>query len=544
MTISKPKQCLCCVLLAAGFILSSPTVNAQIFTPNYPDTCTMQSTTDGASLEWYMTDFGTQVSIYGKAAMTRPGRYKAYPVVVIINGNDVDHSEYIPLANHLVLNQYVVIQINRKGTNVSNDLQLNDILDVMADLYSEYRIHSSSPVAFVGHSVGGGVAMKLSRMVEEQNRPFNVQAVSTLAPNPKVFIQEGNKLTAFDTPAYLGLYGSQDGDMTGMTFSQDAFTAYDHVGNERSTADAFYPNQEGELFKSMIYIHGADHMGLIGSDSVEGNGGVNYPFIATEDQFCITKAYLTAFLHWRLQNKILYKSYLTPPYVYTQSVQNITSELPDYMGYVAATNPAGSPLRMFFQTSPVQRMNIQNFESTWINSYEVYENFGWLFKTNQLFAFLLQDDQYNTSPFYIRNVTKKLLVAWENINSWQHLGFNLSGQYQDASDFTHVSVRTAQVWNDSFPEYVNPPGEYQEAYMVLVDNQGKQAFAKLDYWGDIPFNDVRSTGSSAHTGMNTISIPLSAFNQLNKSAITKVGIVFKPNTSGMILLDNLEWVKY
>jgi len=534
------------LVLLAGILMNqqSATASPTDIIPFYPDTCTRQTTTDGSVLAWYYSDYGTEVRIYGKAAMARPGRYKRLPVVVIINGNAIAASEYNPLSDHLVKNEYVVIAINRRNTNDASDPQLNDILDQMEELFFDYRIDSTSPVALVGHSVGGGVAMKLSQMINQQNRPFNLQAVSTLAPNPAVFIGENNRLTAEDTPAYLGLYGSQDGDMTGMGVGQDAFTAYDHVGNEWTTSDPAFPNPDGELFKSMIFIHGADHMGLIGSDLSEGNGSINEQFVSTDDQFCITKAYLTAFLNWRVQEKLFYKSYLTPPYVYTQSVQNITTESADYMGNVATTNPAGSPLRMFFQTSPVNRQALQNFEYTWINDFEVYLNFGWMFKTNDLNAYLLQEDEFKTAPFYIRNVTRKLMVAWESMNSWQHLGFNVFGKGRKASDHTHLSIRMGQVWNQDYPEFVNPPGAYQEAYVVLVDGQGQQAFTLLDYWGDIPFSDVRYSGSSGHSVMSTISVPLYAFNDINKDDIRMVAIIFKPNTSGLMMVDNLEWVTY
>jgi pimeloyl-ACP methyl ester carboxylesterase len=517
---------------------------------NVPDTCQLESFPYSTLLYSKITDYQTKVKVYGPPELSRPSEVlREQPVAVIVNGNKMQGDRYLQLVNHLANNRYMVILITRKQTKMADQEQRTDILNAMNAVYGHFQIHPSSPLGLIGHSMGGGVVMELSKQITDQSYlyPFSVRAVVTIAPNSKLVYESGQRVTAYDTPAYLGIYGSQDMDMKGTNSSYVAYEAYDFVGNEISTMNPLVFNQAGKLFKSMVFVHGADHKGLVGDNMADTSYDADAQFISTEDQLCVTKAYTLAFLQWHLLGQSLYQDYFKPPYYQPQSLKQITSESSDYMGYVAQSNPAGSPLRLYLQSSPPQKLVVQNFERGDLHSYLDYENQSLLFKSQDIAAQMFQGQDENKAPFFMRNITKKMLIGWENKSHWQHFGFQVPAGHQQASAFTHVSIRLAQLFNSatiSNGQYANPPGELQRAYLVLVDGNGKQAFTRLDHWGDIPFNDVRSNGSS-HSGFNTISVPLSAFQRyINTSSITIVGLVFLPNTSGALLVDNLEWVNY
>lgn len=111
----------------------------------------------------------------------------------------------------------------------------------------------------------------------------------------------------------------------------------------------------------MVYIHGADHAGLVNREPKCTVGSTldckpfnNY--LARSNQFCIAKAYTIAMLEWTLDDDDKWKSMVHGKHV-PQSIQNMTTVAADELG-----NQAGSPLRLGLQISPKQRSVIENFE--------------------------------------------------------------------------------------------------------------------------------------------------------------------------------------
>lgn len=518
---------------------------------NYPDTCRKTDYSNAQKVDAGDTDFGTKYKIIAAPSVLDHLNSEPVPVVAIVNANSINaisnnnlnSGAYDKLSEHLANNGYLVIVIQRKNINVGSTEQVDDVLNVIEKVYEDYGMAASNPLALVGHSVGGGVVMQAAKHINHQQRDLSLQALITLAPKAQLLYEGYDPLTAMDVPAYLNIYGSQDKDLGGTADDYTDFAAYDYVSNEYSTVPNG-SNIEGELFKAMLYIHGADHKGLIGLDEPDGNEITDDQFISNTDQLCITKAYVTAFLNWHLNGHSLYRDFFSPPYVKPISVGQIKSSSIDYMEH-----PAGTPLRQFFQSNAVKRFVIQSFEQPGLNDYQQYQQMGLLDTFGEVEVEVIGKEELKTNPHYIRNVTNKLVLRWPEREFHQHLSITVPGSGINASQFSHFSIRIGQVWNsDQFIDgdlYQNPPASYQHIVLALRDADNEEVFTQLDVWGDIPFNDVRSSGLIAHTGMNTIGVPLHIFrNKVDLTRITHIGLVFSPETRGTIVLDNIEWSEY
>lgn len=519
-------------------------------TSNQPDMCRKQLYSNAQQFDSFSTAFGTAVRIYAAQEVMQNFGSPEVPVVVLINGNKIAHNSYMDLSNHLANNGYLVLLIHRlNGNNASVEQSVN-FLDVIDDVFAMYQLHPDSPLGVLGHSVGGSVAMEVTKLNQIKTNVYNLQALITLAPKADFVISRNDPINAQETPAYFSIYGSMDNDVNGFTGSKDAYSAYDFVGNEQSTYTG--DNPDGELFKSMLFVHGAGHRSLVGDHFNDNQNSPDIEYISTSDQFCITKAYVTSFLNWHLKDQNNFSEFFTPPYFLPHSVSIMQTAAPDYMNLLDVAHPAGSPLRMFFQSSPEIKSVVQSFHG--VNQINNLIQSGDVSMTEVVNAMIIAKEAYKETPFFLRNMTTKLGIQW-GFGDWnadnQFIGFKVPEENQNAQDFSHVSLRIGQIHNEELfadgEEFKNPTGAYQKVILVLRDLDGKEVFTYLNDWGRIPFNDVRMHQGEVrgHSGMNTISVPLWVFQRrLNLAAIEYVGLVFDEGSTGTIVVDNIEWVMY
>ena len=300
---------------------------------------------------------------------------------------------------------------------------------------------------------------------------------------------------------------------------KEAFAAYDKVGTEGTTICSTPPSclSPGPLVeKVMAYVHGADHAEFLNTNTVI-LGEESSSYLSKADQFCVGKAYISAFLKKHLKNQSAYNGFLRgewQPY----SFKKIKTTKHD-----GINEPAGSKLRVYNQYSPKAKQSLENVEDG---------NYSLAYKSEGISLRVHLAGDHFGSEFKVRHLTNALIVSWKEDSRYQYIGFNVPAKYRNAKNFKYLSLRIGQVKAMPFP-YANDNRD-EKMWVGLKDSGGTVRWVRLDYRGKIPRAD-------RHTAMNTISVPLNEFPGLNLSNVRAVYFAFFPNTHGSIMLDNIEW---
>ena len=491
-----------------------------------PDACRPTVMLIGGGHSGLIDTFNLQagfVNIYDDPSAPSPLPLKTgKPLAFVINGNSYLLSDYDDLANHLARSGFVVAVAQRL---LSAGNPEDFVIDAIFEVLERIGQSSSTPMALIGHSVGGGVAIDVAVRNQEDDLGFRIEGVVGLAP------QVANVETFLDvehTPAYLAIYGSQDQDVSALSeYSMGAFVAYDSSGTESSTTcHGGICLEQPNIDRTMIWVHGADHSGLINQAASCPNGDCEpyAPFLDTSDQFCIAKAYTEAFLHWTVADDTVYHNMIRGRWK-PSSIHDIVSSDADQLG-----NPAGSPLRMFFQSSPAERSVITNFEAgIWNQASST---------TAAVMSNLIENGEYFGDYPNVRHLSRTLAVGWPQHHTWQLFGITVPNGRRDVTGFSHVALRAGQ-----FPlgsgDYENPFNEVHSILIGLVDRSSQSSWEALD---PITFNDLRPNDAT-HTVMATFAERLTGFSGIDKSNIKAVYLAFPANTRGTLIIDSLEWWK-
>jgi pimeloyl-ACP methyl ester carboxylesterase len=457
----------------------------------------------------------------------------ARPLVLVVDGNGFSLSDYNDLAGYLAEKGFNVVVIDRPSQNGPDPVEY--ALAAVAEAFSELNLPPDAPVGLIGHSYGGTVV--INTILENHTDPGGYNFQSAVLLSPKVSNGSSTLLTAEHIPAMLAVYGSQDNDVGGLDGElTDAFAAYDRFGDEGSTtchnvnplSCAYQP----QMHRSMIYIHGADHAGLVNQDPtcsiVMGSSSCDpyNNYLARSDQFCVAKAYTLAMLEWTLDDNDTWKSMVHGKHV-PQSIQDMTTAAPDEFG-----NPAGSPLRMGKQVSPNKRSMVENFEDS---SWNVVN------QTPNVLLQLATEGQFAGGSMNIRHATKLGLIAWPQHETWQLIGFGVPFLKGDVTQFTHLAVRLGQVAGINDPDLANTPNTSASVFIGLNDGVSTDWEWSHEH-GEILPPDQRPNGQHQSV-MSTIKIPLTAFHDINKNTIQAIYLAFPAGSQGTLMIDSLEWFK-
>ena len=456
---------------------------------------------------------------------TTPGALAGKKVVLLVSGNCQGSHSYTALANHLALNGFIVGRFVRAG----NVASVPAVFDAVDAVLAHVGIALNDPdlkIALVGHSVGGRLVIEAAQANTDQNLDYPISAVATLAPVASLV----SELDGWDVKAYLSLYGSQDDDVSAYTVTVDeAFYAYDVNGTESSTTCNVPPcfATEPGFQKTMVFVYGADHAGLVGVNMLPGACGTltpqNLDYLSAADTLCITKAYVTGFLRWHLWGDSVYKGMLRGEWK-PLSILGIDTAEADGFG-----NPAGSPLRLFFQNSPVQHKTIKNF-NTGLGTYTISANA------------VIQHATVGASsgaPYRVRHNTASAMIGWEGGAGSKWVRFEVPTDARNGSNYTHFSLRLGQLEGAPVP-YNNPVNTDQDIWVGLQDGNGAISWHQVN---DIPAPD-RYTDSGtirAQTHMSTRRISLASIAGINEADVRGVYIYFNANTAGTVVVDSLEW---
>lgn len=497
-------------------LFASP-VAAQVQVQLPPDACTSQLT-PGRPSDTLLPGGETTL-------ITTSGALAGKKVVLLINGNCYVGSYYTALAEHLAQNGFIVGVFVRAGNAASVPAVFDEIDAVLA----EVGIALNDPdlkIALVGHSVGGKLAIEAAKANTDQNLDYPISAVATLAPKASL----GSELDGWNVSAYLSLYGSQDDDVSAYTASVDeAFYAYDVNGTESSTTCNVPPCQATTppFQKTMVFAYGADHAGLVGVDALTSSCGDYTPqdleYLSAADTLCITKAYVTGFLRWHLWGDSVYKGMLRGEWK-PLSIAAIDTAEADGFG-----NPAGSPLRLFFQNSPVQHKTIKNF-NTGLGTYTISPNAVIQHATAGSFS---------GTPFWVRHNTASAMIGWEGGAGSKWVRFEVPADARNGSNYTHFSLRLGQLQGAPVP-YNNPVNTDQNIWVGLQDGGGSISWHQVN---GIPAPD-RYTDAGvirAQTHMSTRRISLASIAGINEADVRGIYLYFNANTAGTLMVDSLEW---
>lgn len=518
------------VLPAAQLTAQSKSASVGIILPP-PDPCT-SNLIQFNPLPWPSQDLavlGQPARLFEAGPSSNPGdparRHDSSqrPLVLVIDGNGFDLADYDDLAGYLAGKGFNVVVIDRPGSN--GPPAVDYALAAIDAAIVELGLPPSVPVGLIGHSVGGGIA--INTIIENHGDPGGVDIGALVLLAPKVSDGIGTLLSPEHVPALLAVYGSQDNDVAGLTEQlTDAFAAYDRSGTESSTTchQPFCAFQ-AQMHRSMVYIHGADHAGLVNQLPFIGADPFNN-YLSKSNQFCIAKAYTLAMFEWALDGNSQWKSMVHGGHV-PASIQGMTTAAQDELG-----NPAGSPVRVAQQVSPGMRSMIENFEDG-----------AWSIagKTPQVLTQTVVEGEWAGGQRNVRHATRLGVVAWPHLNEWQILGVKVPGSRRNVSGFTHVALRLGQLMAVGDNTIENPPNT-SPAVMIGLVSGATSRWVWADSHGGIPPADLRPNGQYQSV-MNTLRIPLTAFASIDKTAIEAVYLAFPAGTQGTLLIDNVEWFK-
>jgi pimeloyl-ACP methyl ester carboxylesterase len=479
-----------------------------------------------------LTVMGRPARLFEAGPSSNPGdppvRHSASlrPLVLVVDGNSFDLSGYNDLAGYLAKKGFNVIVVDRTQNGGPDPVdQARAAIDAA---FEELGLPADARVGVIGHSYGGTVAIDTAVANHDDPAGYNIEALVLLAP--KVSDGAGTLLSSSQVPALLAVYGSQDHDVGGLAEPlTDAFAAYDRSGTESSTTcHNGFCHYQAQMHRTMVYIHGADHSGLVNRDP-EAALGAPDPFnnyVARSDQFCITKAYTLAMLEWALDDNAEFKSMVHGKHV-PASINSMTTDSADEQG-----NAAGTPVRIGLQVSPKKRSVIENFEdSAWtlVN------------QTPNVLLQLVTEGEYSGDDMNIRHATKLGLIGWPEHDDWQLLGFAVPSGKRNVTGFTHVAMRLGQLAAVTDAAFANPPNSFPSVMIGLFDGVSS-SWVWSDEGGQILPADRRPNGQYQSV-MSTVKIPLSAFSGLDKGAVEAVLLAFPAGTQGTLLVDSVEWFK-
>ncbi len=257
------------------------------------------------------------------------------------------------------------------------------------------------------------------------------------------------------------------------------------------------------------------------------DSGSAYPqelnYLSADDTLCITKAYLTGFLRWKMWGDSVYKGMLRGLWK-PLSVASIHTAEADGFG-----NPAGSPLRLFLQNSPAQHRTVQSF-SAGLGSYT--KSAGAVLQHNPA-------GDLATSPFRIRHFSALALVGWNGASGSQWVRFATPSGSRDAPTYTHFSLRLGQV-NGSAAPFANPAGADQSVWIGFEDaGQPDQLAPAERHRRARPLHGHRNpAGADPHDHPADRGLGIAG---VDLADIRGVYLYFSSGTHGTLAVDSLEW---
>lgn len=232
-------------------------------------------------------------AVDGSGAWPTPPSADGFPVAVLVHGASQHPWDYYDLLEQLAANELVVAAFEASaGGDVS--FRANRLLSYLQCLRGQWPEAGrlADRYALIGHSRGGtAIAVAAEAIAAGLAAPgVEVEALVALAPTSTQQFSVDSSLSA----AYLAISGARDPDTRGA-----ALGWFDLA----SAADP-------SLARSLVWVHGASHhrfhQGLLFSDTGEVQASLSSP-----GHWAFARAYIGAFLQWRLHDRVEHRPLFT-----------------------------------------------------------------------------------------------------------------------------------------------------------------------------------------------------------------------------------------
>jgi dienelactone hydrolase len=488
----------------------------------------------GFSVAWPFNN--TNVPINGIVCIPQ-GREGPYPLVLFAHGNHDPLENSTPgylylcelLASYGIIAATIDVNFLNGFNFGENDgraiLQLEHVRQFFQwNLQRRHPLNRKinfSRVMIVGHSRGGeavGHASFFKPLTSVQFDPmgptipldgtrglgpysfFNLQAAVAIAPTDGQYTPIAGPTKLRNN--YLILHGSRDGDV----FTFEGYKTYDRS----HTVDLANPTQPAQGFKSLLWMHGANHNFFNSVWQQESQDT-----ITRQQQEQIAKVYIGAIAQALLLRRREYLDLLKDHNVGKTWL------------------PAG--VKLVSQYQDEQRRFIQHFEEPGSNIVVSSPLVGTVNTANIDAQKLSFDGTDPTQPLF--EETQGVRLKWQVLGNRYRVEFNPTSL--SIPSFKLLAFRVGQ---SAEPE--NPVSLDQDFTVKVSDNQTTVSFPassinQLIYPDKVPFSGI------ARIVMQTFRIPFTLLRDkgLNVRQIKAIELVFDITSSGVVYLDELQLAK-
>lgn len=428
--------------------------------------------------------------------------------------------------------EIIVIKVLDHIHGMGSRGRANVLFEHLKILKQKFGLRVDNKIGLIGHSRGGEAVVHAAAHILASSAPpslNNVQAVASLAPTD---MWEREALT--NAIPYFVLYGSRDGDVSGITFPgrRQSIAGVAHSTFMGSGAFSLYDRAINTKIKSMAFVYGGTHNGFITD---------NHDYPHTRDpilpvrQKRIAKGYFNAFFRHILHSESVWKTYLTGEH------------RPRSVGY----------RKIYVQYADMGATTkvVDNFENAPHNW--ALSSSGQAVTHNRGASFVPSEGilgPFVTVPTTIDRFsphdTNGLAVEW---SAGMVLTFAIDPTI-DISNCSHVSLRITQVADptqSTFTAYA----KLDDLLVALVDTSTNRHGVKISK--EVPDPDLRpsifrtingvveevESRERTKSAMMTIRIPLSVYesNNVVLTSLAKLELAFPNNQFGKITIDDIEF---
>jgi hypothetical protein len=433
-----------------------------------------------------------------------------YPLVVVVHGNGPlgGYLGYEYLLDHLAENGFIAASIHMEPGETGTD-RARVLRRHLQILFSMFGAHVANNIGIMGHSRGGEAVVIAARLNQQEAWGYNINAVISLAPtNQYTFEHFGGPWAK----PYLVIYGSLDGDLTGI--DDTGFELYDHASG---------------MNKSMVFVYRACHDRF---NTVWGDGDLYFGALTPTDQLAvlsvdshhkIAMGYMAAFYRQQLRGEAQWAGIFRGEWI------------------PAAVQASDTNMKIYVQYEDTTIRAVDNFESA-------HTPTSW--QTNDLGGSVIQsglpanpqDNDLRTMDAHSPHLTGGLALRWDNLT--ESLRYNIPAGQQDVSAYNAVSFRITQKVNSAS----NPANQPQDLRLTLTDGGGHSRAIRISKIAEIPYPYVRGYDVYTKSAMCTIRIPLAAYtihcynvDQVDLTNIISVAFDFAEKMTGEIGIDSLQF---
>jgi hypothetical protein len=408
-------------------------------------------------------------------------------------------------------------------------------------IYAHLRLlknHFGSSIAnnigLYGHSRGGEAVVRAAKDIATltsttvPNDLKIVKAVMSLAPTD---LWEKESLT--QAIPYFVLYGSKDGDVSGITSDQR-----NAASTERTGTGAFsqFDRASNSTEKTMLFVKAGTHNGFITDNH-------DYPFDSSPasyiDQRAVNKAYTNAFFRTNLKGESIWRTYLQgkqiPKSLLLKDlyIQHRNMTAPSVIGsFNGITSGDFATLVTAGTGATVAKTEFDKRGTS-----PAYNNTS----RKDPYSPHFNDGLYVEYAHAGATVTINVPSAKKDISSFQFLSFRIAHVAGKFDDVTLGTVSLSTTYND-----------LSNLKIQLIDGDDLVSDYILQQSLPIPdkrINKVIGSGASKQedkeeftkSAMITVRIPISSYTGIALTNITKINFIVPAVTvDGRIVIDDIE----